>query len=326
MIVVSDAEACKLLDVGRAYDAVCAAYRQASMAPPVLSTPSAQFMRHPTSPLAMKVKGAQLPDLRVCGFRLVFDHHAPDGAESDSHDWQWVANLDTGEPLGVVAMSTLHALRTALTGLVALEALRGPDRAVVAVLGAGRIADWLIAPLRERIGPVDIRVVASRAGRADAFAARHRITAAASVDAAVAGANAVICITSAASPVLEGRHFGLGMTLIGMGGAHECDVSVLTAADRFFVDDFDFASVSGSMGAWLRHGEIDRDAAHGRLDGELGQVLAGRVPGRTSPAERVFAIVQGMACCDLAIAADILSRALGNGARHTLSAVEPGPT
>ena len=309
MRVVSDAEACRLVDAGLAYEAVLGAYRQAATAPPVLSTPAAQLMRHPSSTLAMKVKGAQLPEQRVAGFRLVFDQHDADGAELASHDWQWVADLDTGEPIGLVAMNTVHALRTALTGLVALEALRGPECNVVAVLGAGRIADWLIGPLRQRLAPAEIRVAASRPGRADAFAARHAITAAASVDAAVAGADAVIAITSATAPLLHGRHLAPGMTLVGMGGAHECDASVLAAADRFIVDDIGFASVSGSLGAWLRRGEVAQEAVRARLDGELGQVLAGRAAGRQDASQRVFAIVQGMACCDLAIAAEILSRA-----------------
>ena len=163
------------------------AYRQAALAPPVLSTPAAQMMRHPSSTLAMKVKGAQLPEQRVAGFRLVFDGHDASGAEVASHDWQWVADLDTGEPLGLVAMNTLHALRTAITGVVALDALRGPDCAVVTVLGAGRIAEWLIEPLRQHIAPREIRVAARHPGRAAAFAARHGIIAAVDVDAAVGG-------------------------------------------------------------------------------------------------------------------------------------------
>lgn len=308
MRVVSDAEARRLVDVDLAYEAVRDAYAQAATAPPALSTPAAQLMRHPSSTLAMKVKGAQLARQRVAGFRLVFDQHDPDGTVRQSHDWQWVADLDTGAPLGLVAMNGLHALRTALTGIVALEALRGPNCAVVAVLGAGRIADWLIEPLRQRLKPAEIRVAASRPGRAAAFAARHAITAAPGIDAAVAGADAVIAITSATAPVLHGRHLAAGMTVIGMGGGHECGSTLLAAADRFIVDDLDFASMAGSLGAWLRRGDTDLDAVRAWPGGRLGDVLTGRVAGRQDASQRVFAIVQGMACCDLAIAAEMLFR------------------
>ena len=313
---VNDALACRLLDLGRAYEAVRGAYVQAATEPPVLSTPSALTMRHPSSPLvAMKVKGAQLPQQRVAGFRIVADRHAADGREEQSHDMQWVLDMDTGQPLGIVEMNTLHAIRTALTGIVALEALHGTACPTVAVIGAGRIADWLIAPLRDRLHAADIRVAASRPVRAEAFAARHGgpVRAAASVDEAVDGADGVIAITSTAEPVLHGRHLRPGMTVVGMGGSHECDLSVLAAADRFFVDDLNWAAVSGSLGAWLRRGETGMDEVRGRLDAEIGQVIAGHRPGRHSPEERVFAIVQGMACCDLAIAADVLAQAVASG-------------
>lgn len=314
--VVNDALACRLLDMDRAYEAVQGAYRQAATQPPVLSTPSAQLMRHPTAPpVAMKVKGAQLPEQRVAGFRIVADHHADAGQAEVSHDWQWVLDLDTGQPIGLVAMNTLHAVRTALTGLVALEALRGPRCQTVAVVGAGTIAGWLVTLLRDRLRASEIRVVASRPHRAEAFAARHGapVIAAPSVDAAVTGADAVIAISSAAQPVLHGHHLGRGVTLIGMGGSHECDASVLAAADRFIVDDLDFATVSGSLGAWVRGGGVDAATARSRLDGLLGDVITGGVAGRQHADERVFAIVQGMACCDLAIAADILARAALSG-------------
>lgn len=309
--IVNDATALRLLDMSRAYDVILGAYRQAATAPPVLSTPPALLMRHPAAPrTAMKVKGAQLPEQGMAGFRLVGDRHTDEGEVS--HDFLWLAELETARPVGLVEMNTLHAVRTALTGIMALEALRGPHCRVVAVLGAGRIADWLIAPLRDRVGPDEIRVAASRPARAQAFSVRHGapVTAAASIDEAVAGADAVIAITSAEVPVLYGRHLGPGLTLIGMGGTHECDVSVLHAADRFFVDDLRFASASGSLSAWLTRGEIAPEIAQGRLDGELGYVVAGLAPGRRSVAERVFAIVQGMACCDLALASDVFDRAV----------------
>jgi ornithine cyclodeaminase/alanine dehydrogenase-like protein (mu-crystallin family) len=86
-------------------------------------------------------------------------------------------------------------------------------------------------------------------------------------------------------------------------------VSVLKAADQFFVDDMNFACVSGSLGAWVRKGDTDAAFAQSRLNGELGQVVAGHVAVTRTATDRLFGIVQGMACCDLALAADIAARA-----------------
>ncbi len=310
---VDDATAVALLDLDRAYDAVRDAFHQSATEPPVLSTPPALLMRHPRAPqTAMKVKGAQLPARGIAGFRIVGDHHGPAG--ETSHDVMWLMDQQTARPLGVIEMNTLHAVRTALTGIVALEALRGPVCGpvcgTVAVLGTGRIADWLVAPLRDRVGATQIRVASARPARAQAFADRHGapVLAMSSVDAAVDGADAVIALTSATAPILLARHMAPGRTIIGMGGGHECDASLLHAADRFIVDDLGFALVIGSVGAWVTEGTITADTVRSRLDAEIGQVIAGMTPGRQTAEDGVFAIIQGMACCDLALAADVFAR------------------
>jgi ornithine cyclodeaminase len=307
--LIRDAEAVALLDLDRAYDAIRDAYVQAATMGPVLSAPSAQLMRHPSAPdVAMKVKGAQLPRQRVSGFRFVGDFESDLG--EISHDFQLLTHMDTAEPFAMVEMLTLHGVRTAITGVVALEAYRGARCSVITVVGAGRIAEHLVRVLRHRLNPAEIRIVASRPERAEAFAARHGadVVAYGSIDAAMDGADAAIAITSAKSPILFGRHLQPGMTLIGMGGSHECDISMLSAADQFFVDDLDYACVSGSLGAWVRRGEISKADAATRVSAELGQVAAGQIAVRRTATDRLFAIVQGMACCDLALAADIASR------------------
>ncbi len=305
--LIRDAEAVALLDLDRAYNVIRDAYVQAATMGPVLSTPSAQLMRHPSAPMvAMKVKGAQLPHQRVAGFRFVGDFEAETG--EISHDFQLLTNMDTAAPYAIVEMLTLHGVRTAITGVVALEAYRGARCDVITIIGAGRIAEHVVRVLRHRLNPHEIRVVASRPARAEMFAARHNVVPFASIDAAMDGADAAISITSANEPILFSHHLHAGITLIGMGGSHECDISVLNAADQFYVDDIDYACVSGSLGAWVRRGEITRATAQARVCGELGQVAAGQIAVSRTSTDRLFAIVQGMACCDLALAADIASR------------------
>ena len=86
-----------MLDLDRAYDVIRDAYVQAATMGPVLSSPSAQLMRHSSAPLvAIKVKGAQLPRQRVSGFRFVGDFKAESG--EISHDFQLLTDMDTAEP------------------------------------------------------------------------------------------------------------------------------------------------------------------------------------------------------------------------------------
>ncbi len=312
--LINDQEAISLLDLDRAYDAIRDAYVQAATLPPVLSSPSAQLMKHPSAPaVAMKVKGAQLPSQRVAGFRLVGDFDAEGG--EISHDFQWLADMDTAMPYAMVEMLTLHTVRTAITGVVALEAIHGSGAKRIALIGAGKIADQAVAVLRRRFALDEIRVAASRSERAVAFAANHcgNVVGCASIDEAIGGAEAVLSITSASSPILFGAQLRPGMTLVGMGGSYECDLSMLEAADRFYVDDMNYACVSGSLGAWVKRGLITAQAAQARVNAELGQIVGGLARVERSPTDRVFTIVQGMACCDLALAADIAARAAERG-------------
>ena len=271
-------------------------------------------MKHPSAPaVAMKVKGAQLPKQRVAGFRIVGDFEAESG--EISHDFQWLSDMDTAMPYAMVEMLTLHTVRTAITGVVALEAIHGTGATRVALIGAGKIADQAVAVLRRRFALDEIRVAASRPERAAAFAARHggNVVACGSIDEAIGGAEAVLSITSATSPILHGHHLRPGMTLVGMGGSYEAELSMLDAAERFYVDDMNYACVSGSLGAWVKRGMITPAAAQARVVAELGQIVAGLKPMERAASDRVFVIVQGMACCDLALAADIAARAAAQG-------------
>jgi ornithine cyclodeaminase len=91
------------------------------------------------------------------------------------------------------------------------------------------------------------------------------------------------------------------MTIIGMGEHHELPAGLLRGADRFIVDDFNFASVLGSLGSWLKRGDLTREESESRVCATLGAVVAGRAIGRRSDADGILAIIQGLAIADLGI-------------------------
>ena len=72
---------------------------------------------------------------------------------------------------------------------------------------------------------------------------------------------------------------------------------------------------SGDGGAWIAQGHFTRDTFRDRIDALAHEVAAGVKPGRTSPSERIVAIVQGMAIGDIAFSAFALQEAerLGRG-------------
>ena len=69
----------------------------------------------------------------------------------------------------------------------------------------------------------------------------------------------------------------------------------------------------GDIEAWLRDGRIERAALEARVDAHIGEVVAGTEPFRQNDDQRIFAIVQGMAICDLALARHALNEAERRG-------------
>ena len=161
-----------LIDVDQAIEAVEKAFVSYGHARQVLSDPPALLLpdRKPLQ-AAFKVKGGELTSLGVAGFRMI--------ADKDTHqreqtiDYCWVAEKSSGRLIGLVDETSLHRLRTAVTGVVAAKWLARPESRVATIIGAGKIADELPAPLCRAFKLDEIRIVARRFESAQAFAARH---------------------------------------------------------------------------------------------------------------------------------------------------------
>ncbi|KFL32937.1 hypothetical protein JP75_02055 [Devosia riboflavina] len=298
--VLREAELRSLVSVKEAIAVVRQAYRDYGNERLVLSQPESMSLK--AEQTSFKLKGGRSPSHGTAGFRLV----AQGGGDMLSHCI--VLDAATGAPRGLVDETWLHRLRTAATAAVAAEWLAAPGAKRLSIVGAGRIADELPAAFREIFALEDIRVAARRLESARAYAERHGVTAVESVETAMDGADIVVVITAANAPVIEGVQIAPGATVLGLGGGAEIGASALDICDRFVVDDFEFAAVLGSVAGWIAGGR-PRLAVHQRLSADIGEIAIGTQQGRTTPDERVLAIIQGMASCDVALASFALERA-----------------
>jgi ornithine cyclodeaminase len=273
-----------------------------------------------------KVKGATLMTENVTGIRLISDLSSVDGVRS--YHLLYVCDDRTGHPKGLVDETWLHRFRTALTGIVAAKYLARAESRVVALIGAGAIATQLFPALTDVFELDEIRVVARRPESARRFCETFdgrlgpRFVAFDDARAALAGADIVITLSFAAHPVVLPGMLAPGSFLCSMGETEEVDFGVLDEADGFVVDEFDYATVLGDMAVWLRSGRTTREALSRRVDANIGQVVAGSRPVRTAPDQRIYAIIQGMAICDLALANYALARAAETGLGENLTLFE----
>ncbi|MFB4295242.1 ornithine cyclodeaminase family protein [Actinomadura sp. NTSP31] len=216
-----------------------------------------------------------------------------------------VAHFDaeTGRPLAVMDAEAITAVRTAAAATVAMRALARPGACRIAVIGTGtqaRAQTELVAPL----DGVELVVGARDPGKAERLVAGLPAgSTAAGVEAAVRSADVVFCCTSSREPVLRRSWLRAGAHLSSVGGSDgpEFDAETLRASS-LFVEWPGAVTEPPPAGAWELQGT---DPAGARL---IGDVLAGRRPGRRSAAELTLFKSTGHAALDVA-AASVVYRA-----------------
>ncbi|MGH7765015.1 MAG: ornithine cyclodeaminase family protein [Candidatus Dormibacteraceae bacterium] len=215
----------------------------------------------------------------------------------------------TGTPLAVMDGTYITAIRTGGTAAVAARVLARDDASVLAILGAG-VQGWSHLETFPKVRDFkEIRIASRNASHAAALAARHpRARVAASYEEAVRGADVVACCTDARSPVIQREWLKVGAHVSSVGGTWGPEVDPQTiAASHVFVEWRGAVSTPPPAGAVELQGMKPEDVT------ELGEVLAGKSPGRRSPGEITLYKSTGHAVEDAATARLVYDRAIADG-------------
>ncbi|GIE45466.1 ornithine cyclodeaminase family protein [Actinoplanes lobatus] len=240
-------------------------------------------------------------------------------AGKDAH--QGVVTLfdpDSGEPLAVVNASAVTEIRTAAVSALATDVLAGPDARVLTVFGTGVQARAHLHALRPLRPFTEIRIVGRAPGSAERFAAAEPGTVPfTDPAAAAAGADVIVTATTSADPVLFAEWVAPGAHVNAVGSsiptAAELDPHLLAAA-TLVADRRE--SLLNESGDYLRAAEAGL-IGPGHVHGELGEILTGRVPGRTRPGEITVFKSLGLAIEDVIVARHLYEQARTTGrGRH----------
>lgn len=229
---------------------------------------------------------------------------------------------ETGEVAAMMNGTELTRLRTGAISGAATDILANKSASTAALFGTGgQAASQLEAILCVR--PIkEVRVFDALPERAEAFRAKNaalagrygaRLVPARSPDEAIDGAEVITTVTTAKEPVFSGARAAPGAHVNGVGSftpdKRELD-DVLLNRSRVFVDNR--AAVLAEAGDFLipaRAGKYDvADIA-----GEIGDVIAGKLPGRTGPQEITVLKTVGFAALDVAAAWRVYENALRQG-------------
>jgi ornithine cyclodeaminase/alanine dehydrogenase-like protein (mu-crystallin family) len=222
---------------------------------------------------------------------------------------------DTGELLALINASAITAIRTAAVSAVATRALALEDAGELSIIGAGVQARTHLEAMACVRKIKRVRVAAHRFESAQRFAAEMQeafpfpVEPVEKAEAAVRGADIIVTATTAREPVVHHEWVSRGAHINAVGTfspkAREIDTATMAVA-ALFVDRRESAlNEAGDYLLAAEEGVIGPD----HIRAELGEVLVGAHPGRTSSDEITIFKSLGLAIEDLAAAAHVFKKA-----------------
>jgi ornithine cyclodeaminase/alanine dehydrogenase-like protein (mu-crystallin family) len=215
----------------------------------------------------------------------------------------------TGVLVAILNASAITEIRTAAVSAAATKALARKGAEVVAILGSGVQGRSHVAAMRAILDAPEIRIWSRTPAHAETLARESAAVTCATVREAVAGAHVVCATTAARAPIVRREWLAEGAHVNAVGAsvptARELD-SATVAAAALFVDRRESAlNEAGDYLLAVREAGIGPE----HIRAELGEVLAGTQPGRTSDSELTVFKSLGLAVEDLAAAELCVRRA-----------------
>ncbi len=318
-LVVSQREVPALLPMADCIEAMAGALR--TLAAGDARLPLRPVVTLPDGRGTLAVMPAYLGGPPAIGLKAITVFPGNHGTPFDSHQGAVLLfDAERGSLLAMIDASSITAIRTAAVSAVATRMLARQDAGDLALLGTGVQALSHLEAMaqvrrlrRVRAFSRDPRNVAGFAARA-AGRLGIRVEAAASAREAVEGADLVCTTTASRTPVLEGSWLSPGAHVNAVGAslndARELDTAAVAGA-HLFVDRRE--STLAEAGDFLiprAEGAISDE----HIRGEIGELLLGTRPGRTTREEVTLFKSLGLAVEDVAAARVVYANATRDGA------------
>ena len=304
VILLSQPEVRELLDLDALVDALAAAHAELSAGQVSMPPRTAALVEEQQALLG--VMPTYLPSAGLaCKLVTLFPHNR----DRETHQALiCVFDPANGTPLALMDGTYVTATRTAAGSALATRLLAREDAKVLAVIGTGVQARSHARALPRVREFSEIRIAGRDAAKAEALAQEIGAPARAadSYEEAIRGADVVAATTHATEPVVQREWLSPGVHVNSVGlnpTGRELDRE--TVADSLLiVESRESALAPPPAGAPELVGV---DPAH--VHAELGELVAGTKPGRTSPDQITLYKSVGVAVQDAAAAALVLAAA-----------------
>lgn len=227
-----------------------------------------------------------------------------------------VSDPKTGFPLCIMDGTLATSIRTGAGGAVAAKYLARRNSSVVGLVGCGAQARMQLAGLREIFPIREVRVWGHEKNLIERFIRDmkkpgEQMIVAASIKECVADCDIVTTTTPSRKPIVRSAWISPGTHINAIGadapGKEELEPKLLKRA-RVVVDDYEQASHSGEINVPVSKGIFKVK----NIYATLGEIVAGKKPGRTSPNEITVFDSTGLAIQDVAVAGVVYRAALKN--------------
>jgi len=228
-------------------------------------------------------------------------------------------DAESGDMLAMIEADRLGQMRTGAASSVATRYMARTDAATVGIFGTGWQAESQLMAVCAVRHIKSIKAYGRNAERREAFARkmtsllRVEVTGANSPEEAARGQSIVITATSAREPVLKGEWIDPGTHLNVVGSnflsKSEVDVETIKRASIIAVDSIEQSRIeAGDLMPAIERGVISWESVT-----ELGRIVAGRDPGRTSEGEITLFKSNGLALEDISTALRVYNLARERG-------------
>jgi alanine dehydrogenase len=233
-----------------------------------------------------------------------------------------------GELCAIMQVFGLGALRTGAASGVATRYMARQDAHVLGVIGTGRQARTQIEAIASVRAITDVRVFGRDQERRERFcqdinqtiqsASKFHANPVASAEEAVTDCDIVVTATTSSTPVLFGEWLkpGAHVNAIGANYEHrrELDLKAIERASVIATDDIEQVRYESSDLAQA----VEKNILSWQSVSSLGDIVAGRLPGRNSEQDITLFKSLGVAMEDVALAIRAYDRAKQQGLGQSL--------
>jgi alanine dehydrogenase len=310
VIVLSQEEVRELLDLDELVDALAAAHVELSAGEASMPPRIAAFAQHDG---LLGVMPAYLPSAGLaCKLVTLFPRNR------DRHTHQALICLfdeENGTPVALMDGTYITATRTAAGSALATRLLAREDAHVLAILGAGVQAHAHAKALGRVREFTEVRVASRDRANAEQLAEEIGGKAVASWEEALRGADVVAATTHSAEPIVQREWLspGVHVNSVGANPSGRGEVDGATIAEALVAVESRESTLAPPPAGAPEFLEGD----HGDVV-ELGELVSGRRPGRTSPEQITLYKSVGVAVQDAAAAALVLAAARERSIGHEI--------